>query len=47
MGKNNFKSSNEQIGMVVGECVGTVVTILLTEAIRTWFGGRRNKPSLK
>ena len=32
MEKNNFKSSNEQIGMVVGECVGTVVTILLTEA---------------
>ena len=47
MEKNNFKSSNEQIGMVVGECVGTVVTILLTEAIITWFGGRRNKPSLK
>lgn len=47
MEKNNFKSSNEQIGMVVGECVGTVVTILLTEAIRNWFGGRRNKPSLK
>lgn len=47
MEKNNFKSFNEQIGMVVGECVGTVVTILLTEAIRTWFGGRRNKPSLK
>lgn len=47
MEKNNFKSSNDQIGMVVGECVGTVVTILLTEAIRTWFGARRNKPSLK
>ena len=46
MEKNNFKSSNEQIGMVVGECVGTVVTILLTEAIRIWFGGRRNKQSL-
>ena len=44
MNKNDFKSSNDQIGMVVGECV---VTILLTEAIRTWFGGRRNKPSLK
>lgn len=47
MNENHFKSSNDQIGMVVGECVGTVVTILLTEAIRTWFGGRRNKPSLK
>lgn len=47
MNENHFKSSNDQIGMVVGECVGTVVTILLTEAIRTWFGGKRNKPSLK
>ena len=47
MSQKNFNSSNDQIGMVVGECVGTVVTILLTEAIRTWFGGRRNKPSLK
>lgn len=47
MQQKNFKSSNDQIEMVVGECVGTVVTILLTEAIRTWFGGRRNKPSLK
>ena len=47
MKQTNFNSSNDQIGMVVGECVGTVVTILLTEAIRTWFGGRRNKPSLK
>lgn len=46
MNKNDFKSSNDQIGMVVGECVGTVVTILLTEAIRTWVGGRRNKQSL-
>ncbi len=47
MKQTNFNSSNDQIGKVVGECVGTVVTILLTEAIRTWFGGRRNKPSLK
>ena len=47
MNKNHFKSYNDQIGMVDGERVGTVVTILLTEAIRTWFGGRRNKPSLK
>ena len=47
MNKNDFKSSNDQIGMVVGECVGTVVTILLKETSRTWFGGRRNKPSLK
>lgn len=46
MKKDNFKLSNDQIGMVVGECVGTVVTILMTEAIRTWFGGSRNKLSL-
>lgn len=46
MSQKNFNSSNDQIGKVVGECFGTVVAILMTEAIKTMLGGRRNRPSL-
>lgn len=32
------KETNDQIGKVVGTCVGTVVTILLVDTLNKYFG---------
>ena len=34
MKHNNLTRTNDQLGKVIGECVGTVVTILLEEIVR-------------
>ncbi len=34
MKHNNLTRTNDQLGKVIGECVGTVVTILLEEFVR-------------
>ena len=33
MKHNNLTRTNDQLGKVIGECVGTVVTILLEEFV--------------
>lgn len=34
MKHNNLTRTNDQLGKVIGECVGTVVTVLLEEFVR-------------
>ena len=34
MKHNNLTRTNDQLGKVIGECVGTVVAILLEEFVR-------------
>lgn len=34
MKHNNLSRTDDQIGKVIGECVGTVVTVLLEEFVR-------------
>lgn len=34
MKQNNSSRTNDQLGKVFGECVGTVVTVLLEEFVR-------------